>query len=140
MLARDLILASSGIILAMGLLHLAYTFLTDKFSPHGDAALKKRMQQVSPNISRDTTMWKAWVGFNASHSFGVICFGAVYGYLDLCHTALLLHDRFLAVFGGLFLLCYLILARRYWFNVPQAGILLALLLYLGGFAVALAQT
>ncbi|MDB5978131.1 MAG: hypothetical protein JWR07_4891 [Nevskia sp.] len=139
MLARNLILASSGIILTMGLLHLAYTFLTDKFSPHGDAALETRMQQVSPNISRDTTMWNAWVGFNASHSLGVICFGAVYGYLDLCHTALLLQDRFLTVFGGLFLLCYLILARRYWFSVPLAGILLALLLYLGGFAAAMVQ-
>lgn len=134
MLARNLILASSGIILAMGLLHLGYIFLTDKFSPHGDAALETRLKQVSPNISRDTTMWKAWVGFNASHSLG-----AVYGYLDLYHVALLLQDRFLAVFGGLFLLCYLILATRYWFSVPLAGILLALLLYLGGFAVALTQ-
>jgi hypothetical protein len=26
-------------------------------------------------------MWKAWVGFNASHSYGAILFGLVYGYL-----------------------------------------------------------
>ncbi len=29
------------------------------------------MQQVSPVITRQTTMWKAWVGFNASHSYGL---------------------------------------------------------------------
>ena len=43
------------------------------------------MQEVSPVITRETTMWKAWVGFNASHSYGLILFGAVYGYLAVAH-------------------------------------------------------
>ena len=29
------------------------------------------MMTVSPVISRETTMWRVWVGFNATHSFGL---------------------------------------------------------------------
>jgi hypothetical protein len=31
------------------------------------------MEEVSPVIARETTMWKAWVGFNG---YGAILFGA----------------------------------------------------------------
>jgi hypothetical protein len=34
-------------------------------------------------------MWKAWIGFNASHSFGLILFGTVYAYLALAHGSFL---------------------------------------------------
>ena len=81
-LAPLLIAASAGIIVVLGLLHLVYTFYGPKFLPR-DRDLKTRMQEVSPVITRETTVWKAWVGFNASHSYGAILFGAVYGYLSL---------------------------------------------------------
>ena len=32
-------------------------------------------------------MWRAWVGFNATHSLGLILFGALYGYLATRHSA-----------------------------------------------------
>ena len=52
-------------------------------------------------ITRETTMWKAWVGSNASDSYGAILFGAVYGYLSLTHSAFLfLWHRLLGVPGG----------------------------------------
>jgi len=44
-------------------------------------------------------MWKAWIGFNASHSLGAVLFGQVYGYLVLAHAPMLLSSPFrLAVF------------------------------------------
>jgi hypothetical protein len=39
--------------------------------------LTARMRTVSPAISRETTMWRVWVGFNATHSFGLILFSAL---------------------------------------------------------------
>jgi hypothetical protein len=33
-------------------------------------------------------MWKAWIGFNASHAYGAIFFGLIYGYLALEHSLL----------------------------------------------------
>lgn len=74
-------------------------------------------------------MWKAWVGFNASHAFGAILFGAVYGYLALAHGAILFQSQFLLLLGLLLLGGYVFLGKRYWFSVPFRGILLAAVLY-----------
>jgi hypothetical protein len=129
-----LIGASAAIILLLGLAHLLFTFRGPAFMPR-DRALKARMEEAVPVISRETTMWKAWVGFNASHSVGAILFGAVYGYLALLHPAFLFASRFLLALGLLTLAGYLALARRYWFRTPLRGILLALVLYVAGLLV-----
>jgi len=127
-LPPSLIAASAAIILLLGLIHLLYTFYGPKFLPR-DRELQARMQEVSPVITRQTTMWKAWVGFNASHSFGAILFGAVYGYLALAHSAFLFQSTFLLSLGLVLLFGYVILAKRYWFSIPFRGILLAAFLY-----------
>jgi len=55
-------------------------------------------------------MWRCWVGFNASHSMGLILFGLVFGYLALAHGQLLFQSPFLlvvglAMLGGFVVLC-----------------------------------
>ena len=74
-------------------------------------------------------MWRAWVGFNASHSYGAILFGAVWAYLALAHPAFLFQSVFLLALGLVVLLGYVVLARVYWFSIPFRGILLATVLY-----------
>jgi hypothetical protein len=91
------------------------------------------MKEVSPVITRKTTMWRAWVGFNASHSYGALFFGAVYGYLAIAQEPLLFHSPFLAITGAMLLAGYLVLGRLYWFSVPFRGIILASLCYALGF-------
>jgi hypothetical protein len=120
--------ASAAIALALGLLHLLYTFRGSKLHPR-DAELQERMARVSPIITRETTMWKAWVGFNASHSFGAILFGVVYEYLALVRPDFLFGSPFLLAVGLVLLGGYAFLARRYWFSVPLRGILASLVLY-----------
>lgn len=127
-LAPLLIAGSAAIIMLLGLIHLLYTFYGPKLLPR-DRDLKARMQEVSPVITRETTMWKAWVGFNASHSYGAILFGAVYGYLSLAHSAFLFQSTFLLSLGLLLLGGYAFLGKRYWFSVPFRGILLATVFY-----------
>ena len=87
-------------------------------------------------ITRETTMWRAWVGFNASHSFGALLFGAIYGYLALAHSAFLLQSWFLLSLGLLALVAYAFLGKRYWFSVPFRGILLATALYVVALVIA----
>lgn len=128
MLPQLLLFASATIIFVLGTVHLVYTFRSDKFMPR-DRALVAQMQGIAPVISRDTTMWKAWIGFNASHSLGAMLFGLVYGYLSVSHFPLLRQDVFLWMVGGLFLAGMLLLARRYWFRIPLAGIALATALF-----------
>lgn len=137
MLAQSLLAASAAIFLVLGTIHLVYTFASNKFSPR-DAALEARLREVSPVISRGTTMWNAWIGFNASHSYGAMLYGLVYGYLAIFRFDVLRHTPFLLVVGALFLAGFAIVAVRYWFTIPRNGILLSLALYIAGCIAAYA--
>jgi len=108
--AAALIAASAAVIFALGALHLWYTFRGNKLHPR-DPELCARLEQAPLVLTRQTTMWKAWVGFNASHSFGALLFGAIYGYLALVHSAFLLQSRFLLSLGLLALLAYAFLGN-----------------------------
>ena len=130
-IAPLLVAASAAIILLLGLIHLLYTFSGPKLLPR-DSQLQARMQEVSPVITRQTTMWKAWIGFNASHSYGLLLFGAVYGYLALAHRDFLFQSVFLLALGLMLLFGYVFLAQRYFFRTPLQGVLLAMLLYCVG--------
>jgi hypothetical protein len=123
-----LVAASAAIILMLGIIHLLYTFYGPKLLPR-DPELQTRMSDVSPRITHETTMWKCWIGFNASHSLGVLLFGAVYGYLALWHGALLFNSPFLQWLGLLTLGGYILLGKCYWFSVPFRAIVLATILY-----------
>lgn len=133
-LAPALIVASAGIIFLLGLAHLVYTFRGTKLHPR-DPDLQVRMKGASPVITRQTTMWKAWIGFNASHSFGALLFGTVYGYLAIVHGAFLFQSPFLLLVGLALLSGYVFLGRVYWFSVPFRGIVLSTLLYLAALVV-----
>ena len=129
-LASSLMAGSAGIILALGLLHLLYTFRGRKLHPRDDT-LKERMKEVSPYITPETTVWKMWIGFNASHSCSAILFGLIYGYFALHHSVFLFQSPFLLVIGSLFLTGYVFLAKVYWFSIPFRGIVLSTALYVG---------
>jgi hypothetical protein len=130
-----LVAASATIILLLGLIHLLYTFRGNKLHPR-DSALEARLKQVSPVITRETTMWKAWIGFNASHSYGAILFGLVYGYLALFQSAFLFASTFLLLIGLVLLTGYVFLGKVYWFSVPLRGIVLSTALYVTALVVA----
>jgi len=96
------------------------------------------MKQVAPRISGEMTMWKAWIGFNVSHSMGLILFGLIFGYLTMCRWEVLLHSYFLVGLGLLVLVIYIVLAHIYWFRAPLMGVSLATLFYVAGLVGAFA--
>ena len=122
---------SAVVILSLGGIHMLYTFKGNKFMPR-EPGLRDDMERISPVISRETTMWKAWIGFNASHSLGAILFGLLYGYLALKQPDLLFASSFLQGLGLATLLVFLWLAKTYWFRIPLIGIGIALALYVIG--------
>jgi hypothetical protein len=131
-LAAELLMtASASIIAALGVVHLVYTFWGPKLTPR-DPALAARMKQVSPVMTKQTTMWRAWIGFNASHSMGAILFGLVYGFLALMHADLLFRSPFLLLVGLAMLIGFWTLGKMYWFSIPLKGISLSLACYIGG--------
>jgi hypothetical protein len=112
-------------------MHLAYSFLTRKFSPT-EKQLETAIKQVAPRISGETTMWKVWIGIHISHSMGLVLFGLIYGYLALCRWDVLLRSHFLIGLGLLWLVGYMLLAQIYWFRIPLIGVCLATRFYLAG--------
>jgi hypothetical protein len=131
MVAQLMVLASAGIALVLGVLHLVHTFSGPALLPR-DRALQARMREVSLVISRDTTMWNAWVGFNASHGMGAVLFGLVYGYLALVQAELLFGSVFLLCVGGAMLAGLTLLTRIYAFNVPFWSVGIALACFIAG--------
>ena len=130
-IASSLVAASAAILLLLGLAHLRFTFHSPKLLPR-DPDLQRRMEEVSPVITRQTTMWKAWIGFSVSHSVALILFGAFYGNLALAHGTVLFGSVFLLGLGLIVLLSYVWIARAYFFRTPLRGVILATLLYVAG--------
>jgi len=131
------IVAGAAIVFALGSVHLLYTFRGPKLLPR-DPSARAQMEGSALVITRETTVWKAWIGFNASHSFGAMLFGAVYADLAWAHADVLRASPFLLTVGAALLAAYAWLGRRYWFSVPFRGIVLALVLYAIGAITALA--
>ena len=121
MTAVILMLASASIMALLGVGHLILTFWGSKLLPR-DSSLRQAMERVSPVITTQTTMWRAWIGFNASHSMGAILFGLVYGYLALVHRDILFQSLLLQGVGLAMLCAYFALAKAYWFITPLVGI------------------
>jgi hypothetical protein len=129
-----LFVASAAIVLALGLVHLLYTFRGNNLEPR-DAELLRSMKEAPLVLTRRTTIWRAWVGFNATHSLGLILFALVYGYIALAAPRLLFGAGFLGVVGLAALLGYTVVAHRYFFRTPYRGILIATVLYIAAFVV-----
>jgi hypothetical protein len=127
---------SAAIIALLGFVHLYYTLASNKFDPR-DADLKERLESVSPVLTGKTTMWKAWIGFNISHSLGALLFGVIYGYLAVFRLAVLQGSVFLLITGAFLLISYLVLGKVYWFSTPFRWVALAFVLYVTGVIVAL---
>jgi len=133
--AYILITASAAVLGTLGSLHLLYTYHGNKLEPR-DPALREAMQRTNLVITRQTSVWRANRGFNASHSLGIIAFALVYGYLALWRSEVLGSSLFLLALGMAVLLAYLALARRYFFSVPFRGVALACALYASGWALS----
>jgi hypothetical protein len=135
LIAKVLMVFSAGIMLSLGVAHLVCTFWGPKLTPR-DPALQISMSEISPVITKETTMWRAWVGFNASHSMGAILFGLIYGFLAMAHSQLLFRSPFLLIVGLAMLGGFFVLGKVYWFSVPFTGISISLACYIASIAAS----
>jgi hypothetical protein len=132
MIPAALLMVGGSIFGVLGLLHAWFTF-QDIGHPRRlvpeDPTVADAMAASGVRLARGgTTMWRAWVGFNFSHSLGVLVFAA-------CAIALGLGLNSVRVPRGLLLLppaigsIYVLLAVRYWFRIPAAGTALGTLCF-----------
>jgi hypothetical protein len=123
MVEKYLWIAGSLPFIILGGIHLLYTFFTNKFSSR-NKLVDEEMKISFPILTKETTMWKAWVGFNASHSSGAIYIGLINLYLSVKYFTIVTNPVFLFL-NIVTVLFYLWLAKKYWFSTPFKGILIA---------------
>jgi hypothetical protein len=128
-IARFLLDIGGGVFVLLGLLHALYTYL-DIERPRRlvpkDPAVAQAMARSDLRLSgTGTTMWRAWVGFNFSHSVGVVVFGMVCIGAGAVLGTMVLPAWILFVFVFIALI-YLVVGLLYWFRIPVAGIAVAL--------------
>ena len=119
-----LLLAGAAIFAVLGSLHLLYTFVGARLHPRDPAAIAA-MQATSLRLTRETTVWRAWIGFNASHSLGAIVFAAFVAGLAWARMDVVRAQPAFAWLAAGNALAWLALARAYWFRIPFAGLALA---------------
>ena len=129
MVEKALLLTGSSILLILGTLHMKYTFFSSKFQPRNIQA-ENEMKNTSPKLTRETTMWNAWIGFNASHSLGAIYFGIINIVLVINFFSVVQESLVLSLFNIAILLFYLFLAKRFWFKIPLMGILVSTICFM----------
>ena len=115
----------------IGVFHLAGTLFTKGLHPK-DPQLIADMQTAPLNLSNKLIIWKAWIGFNAAHSCGVIFIGVTNFYLASNYFELLKHDYMFAVLSVAARLFYLWIARTYWFKGVFRVLAVDLVLFLTG--------
>ena len=113
-----------GIFLILGVGHGVLTLQDLRnptfFTPITDG-VREQMAGTAIALNRHANLWRAWLGFNLSHSVGLVVFGA---------TALLFATRYYSLYANSGLLqlaaiivsaVYVLLAARFWFWGPVVG-------------------
>jgi hypothetical protein len=121
MLEQALLIAGAAVFGTLGSIHLVYTFFGERLAPR-DPAVRIAMQNTTMRITRATTLWQAWTGFNASHSLGAMVFALFVLLLATLHMDFLRSAPVFAWLAAGNALAWLVLAWRYWFRIPLLGL------------------
>jgi hypothetical protein len=136
MLAIYLWAMGSVILVILGTIHLFYTFFSNKFSSKNKDVISE-MKHSSPIITNETTIWKAWIGFNASHSSGAIFIGVLNLFLAIKYFDTFKDEHFFFIFNIVTITFYVWLAKTYWFKIPFLGISISLICYISSYCLVL---
>jgi len=134
MIEQILLIVGSGILGVLGIAHLIYTFFSNKFDAY-DKNVTAAMKKTTLVLTKETTMWKAWIGFNASHSLGAILVPLFYIPLAANNISIIQDSLWLSTLPVLIGLSYFALAKKYWFKIPLIGISLVCGCFVGAAVV-----
>lgn len=118
-----LLILGGAVFGVLGGLHAVYTLLDlrhPRYLVPDDPSVAHAMANSGLRLSRGgTDMWRTWIGFNFSHSLGLLLFAglAVWGG---CRVKMMPAGFMPALI--LIGCVYLFLALRYWFRTPSIGV------------------
>ena len=104
-----------------GILTLRDLSLPRTFTPT-DESVRRAMQKSRLAINPRTNLWDAWLGFNLSHSLGLVLFGGGLIVAAWRHFPVFAQSPLMQVTALVVAAAYLILSVRFWFWVPAIGV------------------
>ena len=132
-LSRYFFLIGALPFIVFGFLHAAATPQTPAhakgLSPR-DPTVRDAMAHDTILLTRRTTVWLAWVGFNLSHSLGLLLIGVVVVLIGRTSASFQAQAAVFLPLAVLVSATYLVLGVRYWFRTPIIGISLASVCFL----------
>ena len=139
MVARLLFQLGTLLFMALGVAHVTL-MARDRARPRHlvpvDDHVQEVMNRTALRLSHQTTMWKAWLGFNLSHGLGLMFFGLA-SFLIAAHDfELILKLRPLLLVVIITAVIYLLLAIRFWFRGPVVGSAIGLVFFVASALVA----
>jgi hypothetical protein len=127
-LSRYVFLFGALPFILFGFLHAAATPQTPAdakgLSPR-DPVVREAMAHDTILLTRRTTVWLAWVGFNLSHSLGLLLVGVVVVLIGRTSVSFQAQAAMFLPLAVLVSATYVALGVRYWFRTPVIGISLA---------------
>jgi len=120
----DFVTAGAAVFFVLGFLHLVYSFLDlsnpKRFVP-ADPELFDSMQKTTIRMRKDAkNYWLSSLGFNFSHSLGLIFYSAVSMYVARAVPELMSDMLVAAVLISVGAI-YAVMARAFWFSIPFIG-------------------
>ena len=123
----------------LGALHLLYTIKDHKnprmLAPRSEDLLTK-LKAEPLGLTSQTTMWRAWLGFNISHSAGAIFIGLIYLYFAAVEYEVFLQLKPIMAAAPLIAGAYMWMAKTYWFSKPFQGLVVSAVCFTAGFILA----
>jgi hypothetical protein len=139
-LSRLLALAGALPFVFLGAVHAIHTPTSVEqrkgLSPR-DISLPAAMARSGLGLTRRTDVWRAWVGFNFSHSLGAMLLGALVLLAVRSPAAFALDGPVVLPLATLVAGIYLLLAIKYWFRTPAMGVALGLVCLAGAWILQL---
>lgn len=132
-MAQVLLFTGAVIFFVFGAYHGIFTLrdlpLPRTFTPT-DEGVRRAMQRSRVALDPRINLWDAWLGFNLSHSLGLVLFGGGLITVAWLHFPLFARSPSMQVAALVVSAAYLILSARFWFRVPAIGTGLGLACFL----------
>ena len=141
-MVRLLLIIGASIFLLLGATHGVLT-LRDLSNPRSftprDPELRAAMQESAIAFHPKVNLWQAWLGFNLTHSLGIILFGGAFLYIGIFHSVLFSQSPFLQGCSILVSAAYLVISLKFFFSTPAIGLGIAMACFVLATALSYAE-
>lgn len=115
---------AAAIIILLGGFH-GFLTIRDLYDPRSftptDDSVRKAMQNQPIRLHPSTDLWKAWLGFNLSHSLGLLVAGGTLLAIALFDPELFINHLSIQLSALAVAGIYLVLSLKFWFSSPAIG-------------------